>query len=222
MPPFLEQLDRKTRLLVESNLTLRQFESDEQIVAYQAADRDLYVVLGGWARVKIYAETGRVVDFRTLGAGEIFGEVSLIDGGPRSASVVAETSCLVGRMTPDQVWNLIAQSPEFNKALMTRLTMLVRTLTERVLEYSILPGGIRVFRELLRMAEAAGIEGNRAVIDPMPTHQVLADRISSHREAVSRQLSALSRSGLVTRSEGKLIVNDVEALRQMASDIDDL
>ncbi|MEL6475716.1 MAG: Crp/Fnr family transcriptional regulator [Pseudomonadota bacterium] len=219
--PFLDQLDPATRRRLEAALTVRRFASAEQIVAYQAPDRDLYFLLKGRARVKIYSETGRVVDFRSLGPGDMFGEVALIDGGERSASVVAETEALVGRINPSDVWHLIEDMPDLNRMLLKRLTRLVRDLTERVLEFSILPGALRLHRELMRMVEVAGVAENTAVLYPSPTHQTLADRISSHREAVSRQLSTLARMGVVRREEGRLVILDVDALRQLAEDPED-
>ncbi|MEM8699957.1 MAG: Crp/Fnr family transcriptional regulator [Pseudomonadota bacterium] len=221
MKPFLDQLDPDTRRAVEAALMVRRFGPGEQIVAYQAPDRDLYFLLDGRARVKIYSETGRVVDFRSLGPGDMFGEVALLDGGERSASVVAETEVQIGRLKPHQVWDLIDALPDLNRALLQRLTRLVRDLTERVLEFSILPGALRLYRELLRMAELAGIEENRAVLAPAPTHQSLADRISSHREAVSRQFGHLARMGVVRREEGRLLIDDVDAIRQLADEADD-
>ncbi|MEM0921563.1 MAG: Crp/Fnr family transcriptional regulator [Pseudomonadota bacterium] len=221
MTPFLDQLDPDTRRAVEAALMVRRFGPGEQIVAYQAPDRDLYFLLDGRARVKIYSETGRVVDFRSLGPGDMFGEVALLDGGERSASVVAETEVQIGRLKPHQVWDLIDALPDLNRALLQRLTRLVRDLTERVLEFSILPGALRLYRELLRMAELAGIEENRAVLAPAPTHQSLADRISSHREAVSRQFGQLARMGVVRREEGRLLIDDVDAIRQLADEADD-
>lgn len=218
---MLDELDTATRALLDSKLMLRDYGAGEQIVAYQAVEQDLCFLLKGAARVKIFSETGRVVEYRTLHEGDMFGEVALIDGGARSASVVAETDCRVGRLSSEEFWALTVASPDFNRALLTRLSMLVRTLTERVLEYSIFPGSRRVFRELVRMIDDKGYEGNFAVIEPAPTHQIMADRISFHREAVSRQMSALNRMGLVTKQNGRLVVADVEALRQLASETDE-
>ncbi|MEM7506996.1 MAG: Crp/Fnr family transcriptional regulator [Pseudomonadota bacterium] len=218
---MLDELDAATRALLESKLAMREFGAGEQIVSYQAVEQELCFLLEGSARVKIFSETGRVVEYRTLHEGDMFGEVALIDGGARSASVVAETDCRVGRLSREEFWALTIASPDFNRVLLTRLSMLVRTLTERVLEYSIFPGSRRVFRELVRMIDEEGYDGNSAVIDPAPTHQVMADRISFHREAVSRQMSALNRMGLVKKRNGRLNVTDVEALRQLASETDE-
>ena len=218
MTPFLDRLDPETRDAVMSRLTRRRFHEGEHVVAYQAADRDLYFILKGSARVIIYSASGRIVDYRNLGAGDMFGEVALIDGGGRSASVVADTICEVGRLSPDEVWALIEELPGLNRAMLVRLAELVRMLTERVLEFSSLPGPQRIYREILRMCEESGIKQNRAEIYPAPTHQALADRVSSHREAVTRQLSALGRMGLCERRGTKLIISDVAALQQLTRD----
>ncbi|HET6518986.1 MAG TPA: helix-turn-helix domain-containing protein, partial [Geminicoccaceae bacterium] len=62
-------------------------------------------------------------------------------------------------------------------------------------------------------------DGNRAVIAPAPTHAEIASRVSTHREAVSRELSELARAGLVERRNGALLIRDVERLGRMVDEV---
>jgi len=78
----------------------------------------------------------------------------------------------------------------------------------------------RQIRELLRLAEEAGIEDGRAEIRPAPAHHDLAHRISSHREVVSREMSALAKAGLVEKRRGALVVKDTDCLLSLLRDID--
>lgn len=215
---LLEGLDPVTRDLVEARLGYRNFSPGEEIVSYQEDEADLYFLIEGEARVKIFSQSGRVVDYRTLYAGAMFGELALIDGGPRSASVIAETPCRTGHLPDDVFWELNNTAPAFNRAVLQHMAGMVRALTDRVLEYSTYSGPQRVYLEVLRMAMDAGIDGNKAVIPGPPTHQAFADRISFHREAVSRQMSQLSRLGLVAREGGQLVITDVSALKDLAEE----
>ncbi len=198
-------------------MSLRNYSAGEEIVSYQDVERDLFFIEEGTVRVTIYSENGKMVDFRTMGAGAMFGEIAVIDGGPRSASVIATEECRVGRIAATDFWQLAQSSEDFNEALLTHLTGLVRNLTTRVLEYSTLHGPRRLVLEIIRIAENAGVEDGRVEFDIFPTHQDLAARISSHREAVSRQMSELVKSGLLVKQGRRILVPDVSALRKLCA-----
>lgn len=96
---------------------------------------DVFFVLSGRVKVTFYAESGREIDFRDLQAGESFGELSAIDGKPRSASAWSPRTfdATVAVMTaPDFLGVLL--HPERRIATLRKLTMLVRSLSERVQE----------------------------------------------------------------------------------------
>ncbi|MEM6906958.1 MAG: Crp/Fnr family transcriptional regulator, partial [Pseudomonadota bacterium] len=183
---LLASLDGETRAAVEARLSARDYAGGEEIVSYLNVERDIFFMLSGSARVKIYAETGKVVDYRTIQAGDMFGEVAAIDGGPRSASVIAEGPSRVGRLRHGDFERLCIEVPVFNQAVLVHLTDIIRRLTERVLEFSVLPGARRLVLEIVRLAEETGAESGRVALENVPTHHEIAARISSHREAVSR------------------------------------
>jgi CRP-like cAMP-binding protein len=102
-------------------------------------------------------------------------------------------------------------------AILRHLTTQVRALTERVFEFSTLAVRNRVHAELVRLARDHG--GNDAVIRPAPTHTEIASRISTHREAVTRELNRLEDLGLIVREGRSLRVHDLERLQAMVEDV---
>ncbi|MEM9099626.1 MAG: Crp/Fnr family transcriptional regulator [Pseudomonadota bacterium] len=198
----------------------RTYDAGEEIVSYQSVEHDLFFIQQGTVRVTIYAENGKMVDFRTMSEGAMFGEIGVIDGGPRSASVFATETCQVGRISRDQFWELLVDEPDFNAALLRHLSGLVRNLTTRVLEYSTLHGPRRLVLEIIRLAEDTGVDDGRVELDVFPTHHDLAARISSHREAVSRQLSELMKGGLLEKEGRRMVVKDLNALRAICTPTD--
>jgi CRP-like cAMP-binding protein len=110
---------------------------------------------------------------------------------------------------------LLLTEPHVAQALIKSLVGNVRTLTKRVYEFSTLAVNNRIQAELLRLAGLAPREGNSARLDPAPTHSEIASRISTHREAVSRELTRLSRIGIIERQNGTLIIRDLERLAAM-------
>lgn len=210
MTPFLERLAAPDRDAIRALLQLRSFRAGEMVLSQQDPSHDAYFVLQGVARATLYSPDGKTVAYRDIGEGEIFGEISAIDGAPRSASVVASGPLTVGRMPQAELRRQIENRPGFAWALLTHLTQQSRAMTERIFEFSTLLVRDRLLRELLRLADANG-----GLIRPAPTHQDLANRISTHREAVSRLMSELAREGLIERGKGEIRLRDPEALRAL-------
>ena len=77
----------------------------------------------------------------------------------------------------------------------------------------------RIHAELLRLCRHHMDGENAATITPAPTHAEIASRISTHREAVTRELSALARAGLVSHPRGALVVTDVDRLEQLVHEV---
>ena len=190
----------------------RRYEPGEPIVDYLDSSDDVFFIVAGEARVTIYSLDGKAVSFRDLGPGDVFGEYPAIDLGPRSASVEARTSCLVASMPAATFRELLEAEPVVALALLPQLVMTIRSLTTRVYEFSTLAVNNRIQAELLRLAHLVPREGKSARIVPAPTHVEIANRISTHREAVTRELNRLSRLGIIERRGGTLLVRDVDRL----------
>ena len=90
----------------------------------------------------------------------------------------------------------------------------IRTLANRVNEFTTLDGRDRICAELLRLSRPETGHAARAVVSPPPTHAEIAARISVRREAVSREIKALERAGLIERRRGALVLTDVVRLRR--------
>jgi CRP-like cAMP-binding protein len=149
----------------------------------------------------------------------MFGELSAIDGQARCASVIAVTDTLVASMTKALFWETMRQHESVSVAILCRLTRLVRRLSERVVEFSTLGVRNRIHAELLRLAREATPDHNVAVIFPAPTHSDIASRVSTHREAVTRELNDLARAGLIRKTNGTIVIHDVAALAQMVQEV---
>jgi len=195
--------------------TWRQFEPGAPIIDYQDVSDDVFFVVEGFVRVTIYSLAGKAVSFNELGPGEVFGEYPAIDGGERSASVEAHTSCRLASMSSSAFLNLLQSEPVVAMALVRQLVATVRRLTTRVYEFSTLAVNNRIQAELLRLASLSSREGNVAQITPSPTHFEIASRISTHREAVTRELNRLAKIGILERHGTTLTVKNVDRLADM-------
>jgi CRP-like cAMP-binding protein len=197
----------------------RNFAPGTQVLSRQARDRDVYLLVSGKVRVTTYSASGRQVTFRDCGPGEFFGEVAAIDDMPRSADVVALESSLLASMSAAQFRTLLREEPAFAERVLRRLASLVRRLSERVIDLSTLGVHHRIHSELLRLAREAGVAGNIARIDPAPKHADIASQISTYREEVTREMSALAKAGLLRKEGQALIVRDVGRLERMVEEV---
>jgi CRP/FNR family transcriptional regulator, cyclic AMP receptor protein len=200
---------------VHRRCSWRRYKAGEPIVDYLDASDDVFFIASGEAIVTIYSVAGKAISFRSLGAGDIFGEYAAIDGQPRSASVEARSSCLVASMPANEFRKLLEVEPAVTQAVLKGLVRNIRSLTQRVYEFSTLAVNNRIQAELLRLASLAPKKGKSARLDPAPTHAEIASRVSTHREAVTRELNRLSRLGLIERQHGTLIVWDLGRLSAM-------
>jgi CRP-like cAMP-binding protein len=208
-------LPEKTLERLQLQCRWRRYQAGEAIVGYLDSSDDVFFIISGEVRVTIYSLAGKVVSFRELGPGEVFGEYPAIDRGPRSASVEARTSCLVASLPGAAFRDLIVSEPAVAQAMLPQLVMKIRALTTRVYEFSTLAVSNRIQAELLRLASMAARDGKCVRISPVPTHTEIASRVSTHREAVTRELTRLSRIGLIERERNALLVKDVERLAEM-------
>jgi CRP/FNR family transcriptional regulator, cyclic AMP receptor protein len=197
----------------------RHYRADRIILGFQDDSREIYLIVRGQVRVTFFSKCGREVSFRDLPAGEMFGELSAIDGLPRSCTVVALADTMVAVISAGLFWDLLREHESVNACTLRRLARLVRALSERVVELSTLTVQKRIEVELLRLARDTAPGQKCAVVSPAPTHAELASRLSTHREAVTRGLGELARAGIVERRGGTLVIRDVEALAAIVNEV---
>ena len=196
-----------------------EYRQGQQIVGHQDESRQVFFLVRGKARAIVFSVAGKEVTFRDIEAGEMFGEFAAIDGKPRSASVQAIQDCLIASMSAEVFWQALEESPEVMAATLRRLVIQVRALSERVFEFATLGVKNRIHAELLRLAAQNENEDGSARLSPAPTHAEIASRISSHREAVTRELNRLDHDGVIRRNGSTWVIQDISLLSRMVHDV---
>lgn len=192
-----------------------EFDAGAPILDYQDTSNDVLFLLAGHARVIIYSTDGKAVVFIDLAPPTVFGEIAAIDRKPRSASVEALEPCTVAALTGDRFESLMMTEPCVAVATLRHVTAEVRRLSERVFEFSTMVVQNRIQAELVRLAGEAGVTQGEVMLSPAPSLSDIANRISTHREAVSRELSRLVSVGLLRREKGDLRITDVAKLAKL-------
>lgn len=202
------------------NSRLINFIKNRQIVGQADASTDVYLVVDGIARAKSFSETGKEVSYRDIKAGELFGEFSAIDEAPRSAAILAVNNCVVAKLPAQYFRDVVKTDANVALALVELLIEKNRALTERIHEFGTLAVRFRIQSELLRLAEATCDDEDAAISFDIPTHSELANRICTHREAVTKELNYLSSTGLIQITKSTVYVKDYQRFKQVAGNLD--
>jgi CRP/FNR family cyclic AMP-dependent transcriptional regulator len=180
----------------------RTFLRNAIIVTEGDESDTLYVLLSGRAKVYVGDGDGHEVQLNQLGPGEYFGDVTL-DGGPRSASVMALEPCRCAIVKRDEMGRFMSEYPEFAVHVTRKLAHRVRALTSSVRDLALMDVYGRVARLLLEIAEE--VDG-RLVIGEKLTQKDIAQRVGASREMISRIFSDLAEGGYVKKDDGRLVI----------------
>lgn len=207
-------VDDDTLRTCAGQLRVRRFRRGETIFHQGDPGDSLFIVEGGSVKIVLPSPEGEeAAIIATLGRGDFFGELALLDGAYRSASAVAlePTETLVLRRQPFEA--LIDSDPGLRRALLAGLAAELRRLTGHVeeLHFLDLPG--RLARRLVRMAEDHEPGATGEVVLPWPfTQSELAAMIGGTRQTVNRLLASFVDEGLIRFEKDVLVIPDVERL----------
>ena len=215
---LFRDLSVEVRTQIAQNVQAHRFESGEHIITHNDKSTDVFFIVSGEVRATIYSYTGRKVSFRDIPAGETFGEWSAIDARPRSSTVVALTDVFVVSMNRDSFKSVLMSNNSLSWLLLEQMAARMRQLSDRVVELSTLGVKNRLHAELLRLARNGLRQGGTAVIAGFPTNEEMANRISTRREAVNRELRRLESIGFVARNGDERIITDVGQLETMVKE----
>jgi CRP/FNR family transcriptional regulator len=172
-----------------------------------------YIVRSGDLRVTREHPDGRAIALATLGPGDIFGELAMLDGEARSASVETLADCELLALPAADVRALLSRHADITVKLVVALTRRLRETNERIARQSFQTVPSRVAGVLNQLvAEEATLEGRDGVTIRM-TQADLAQLAGTSRESVSRFLATLERAGVVRVGRGRVTVVEPRRLR---------
>jgi CRP/FNR family cyclic AMP-dependent transcriptional regulator len=190
----------------------RSFPKGSVIVFEDDPGDALYLVARGQVKVVLIGEDGREVILSVLGEGNFFGEMSLIDEKPRSATVIAMVDSVVLVLRREDFQARLRTSPEIAIALLRELSRRLRRADEKIGSLVLLDVNGRLADLILRLAEEEG--GDR--ITKKLTHNVLAQMIGSSRETVSRTMRDFIERDLVQVSRKEITILNRPLLERAA------
>ena len=214
-----EQLKMLANLVVAQNFVRDEtvvLEGDDSVQA-------LYLIASGSVQVYMTGVDGRETILSFLERGDFFGEMSLIDGEPRSASVRTVTDAQLLIIHRESFLTLIRQSPEIAMGLLSEMSKRLRKANRQIGSLSTMSVSGRVAGTLLNLMQERGVRIHTdngkmvTVIHNRPTQQQLADMSGTTRETVSRICSLLVKTNAIAMTGKDIVIFDESALQEKAT-----
>lgn len=212
---FFDHLERADRAHIARFCEGRCYRPDAEIICYGDMSRDVFFILSGRVKASLHTPEGKEFTSQELTHGEMFGELSALDGEPRSTSVVATEETSVLRISGPNFKDMVARFPTLAEQTLLRLCALSRFLCERAFTARALsvPEQIRI--EICRIVSSHEPEPDGSVsIEPAPTHEEIARCVGTNREQVTRVMQRFTKAGLIEKTGKAWRVTDVGAVCQ--------
>lgn len=224
--PFAPAILRRCALFEHANenalaelarrLRRRQFRRNEVIFHQGDPGDSLHVVNSGAVKIVLPSPEGMEAIIATLRPGAFFGELSLLDGAPRSATAVALEATETLALPRDAFRDLLDHDPGLRDALLSGLAHELRRVTGHVEELHFLDLAGRLAMRLSRLARDADATSDEVRLDWPYTQSDLASMIGGTRQSVNKLLSELVDDGLVRIERDTLVIPSVAALERQA------
>jgi CRP/FNR family cyclic AMP-dependent transcriptional regulator len=199
--PMFSGVSSEVLTLIASLLIERRFPKHKTIVEEGAPGDYMYIISEGRVKVTKLSGDGREKILELLEVGDFFGEMSLFDEAPRSASVKAMSDVRILALARNDFLRLLSRSPDLALSVIQELTRRLRQVDEQASSLSFQRVKERTMGLLVRLAkDASSHEGRRKT--PVLTHQQIADMIGTSRETVTRAVKGLKEEGWLEQ-EGK-------------------
>jgi CRP-like cAMP-binding protein len=216
---IFKHLNDEALIRLYRRMSVRRWHGGSIVMGQHEPGDALYVLVAGKAKVVLFGDNGREMILSVLQPGDFFGEMSLFDGKPRSANVVAEHDATMLVLERQSFMDHLTQHPQTAIRLLTEMASRLRNANEIINNLALHDVASRLTRTLVTLAEVDGeVQEDGILIRHRPTQQDLANMVGTCRETVSRALSSMARRGLVVSRGRSLLLRQalLDSTRQAA------
>ena len=215
--PLFSALDDEAATALRSSMAETRLRRGDVLFHEGDSGDKLYIVLDGKVKLGRTSADGRENLLAILGPGQMFGELSLFDPGPRSATVTAITDCILLSLGNDELGRWLNGRPEVARGLLVQLAGRLRKANDVVadLVFSDVPG--RVAKALLDLSTRFGKVADDGIhVHHDLTQEELAQLVGASRETVNKALADFASRGWLRLEARSVVIMDVERLRRRA------
>ncbi len=204
--PFFADLGTEVVEAIATLCVTRSLRTEEVLFMKGDPGDALYAVRRGQIRIATGTDAGRRLTLNLLGSGDVFGEVALLDGRPRTADAIATEPSELFMVRRRDFVDLIAHRPAVAVRIIELLCDRIRWMSDRMEELVLMPLPARLARRLLALGDDYGAE-------IQVSQEELAVFIGSTRESVNRQLQEWKRRGLIEIGRGRIRLINRQGLK---------
>jgi len=201
--PLFSRLDDKALGNLEKAAIRRAYPKNTILISKGDQSDQLFVVLKGKLKVSITDASGKEIIMSLLGAGDYFGEMAMIDGESRSATIVTTQASEVMTISRDDFHRTLMSSPELMFELLKVLARKVRIATDKLESLAFEDVYGRLVKLLIQLAKP---HEDVWIVEDSLTHQEIANMIGSSREMVTRILKALTSGGYISVDRKRITI----------------
>jgi len=216
---IFEELSDEDIQTVLDKVSIVRFARGETIIAHEARDTDVFLLIEGQALANRYSLAGREISYRRLPEYSYVGELAVFDGQPRSVNIVALSQVVMGRLSGAAFRDLMLTLPSVTQALLRDLSGRIRDLSDRIYETTASSVKMRFYAELIRTAMAQDSDKDEIILRNPPTHAEWAATVGGQRETITRAISELTSLGLLSKKGRSLVIPDIHALMDQCEDV---
>ena len=194
----------------------RTFAKGMIIFHKESAGQTLYIIESGKVRIFVLSESGQEISVNVYGPGDVFGELALLDGLPRSAGAVALERTVTLTLHRDDFLRHLETCPGMARSIMEVLSARLRYTTAYAESLSFLDVFGRMAAKLVELADRYGLAGQREGIgiDLRLTQTELATWVGASRESVNKVLGAFRDQGLIEIDGQRITILDRPGLER--------
>lgn len=195
----------------------RTYAPRSSIVQKGEPATEFFVLLRGRAKVVAPGHGGIDAALNVMAPGEVFGEIAVLDGQRRSATVIALDECEIAIVRKEAFHELLAASPSIALKLLSVLAGRVRKLTTQLEDRAFLEVPARLAKQLLWLAENHGVASGSGIrIDLKLSQQEIGDLIGATRESVNKHFREWVQKGVIRQERQRVRILDLDALRAIS------
>jgi len=215
--PLFAELDDEELDAIARLVKVRSYPKKMLVVQEGEPGNSMFIIISGSVKVSSYAADGREVVLSILEKGDFFGEMALLDEEPRSATVTTMEDSELGQIRRADFERLMLEMPQITRKLLAEMVSRLRRTSSVLERVSTMDVPQRLYNYLRDYCERHGIRAMDGCYEVrLPTHQLVADQLSTSRETISRAISALKKDGVIQPLQGRGRVRvDMQALEDM-------
>ena len=196
----------------------RRYDREQIIFHKNDPGSTLYIIISGKVKILLPSSEGENVIVALLSTGEFFGELSLFDGAPRSATAVAAESTEILTLDKDDFNRYILENPQAALVILSELSLRLRRTDELLSDAAFCNLATRLAKRLTELANRYGQPGPQGGvrINLRLKQQDLADMSGATRESVNKVLKMFKEQQLIHWSKGIITLLEADAMRQKA------